>query len=206
MLILVRPSRTFMWTTSPIAAAAAVVGSSPGAGSRTMPRTTLSLRCCADAGGATARSAASRSAVADARIERCKGMAESPANEGAPTLRDRALRLLRALALDASGGALLGRRGLRDLAAAVRRRRARALQHRLHRRLDALAVGRLRVHRRVALLLQVAAQRHRDEPGVARVALAASQRVGDRERRPVLDSPGRETIVLHGQREQRELP
>ena len=42
MLILVRPSSTLMCTTSPIAAAGAIVGSRPGAGSSTMPRTTLS--------------------------------------------------------------------------------------------------------------------------------------------------------------------
>ena len=41
-LIFVRPSKMFKWVTSPIAAAGAAVGSSPG-GSSTMPIVTLSL-------------------------------------------------------------------------------------------------------------------------------------------------------------------
>ena len=42
-----------MCTTSPIAAAGAIVGSRPGAGSSTMPRMTLSLRVWALASGAS---------------------------------------------------------------------------------------------------------------------------------------------------------
>ena len=78
MLILVRPSSTLQCTTSPIAAAGAIVGSSPGAGSSTMPRTTLSFFACAAAccGSANAASAASSASarVKETRRERVKAM------------------------------------------------------------------------------------------------------------------------------------
>src|SRR4030095_2215772 len=74
MLILVRPSSTLMCTTSPIAAAGAIVGSRPGAGSSTMPRTTLPWRACPAASGG--KSAATRqTANAETAAARRAGVA-----------------------------------------------------------------------------------------------------------------------------------
>src|SRR6478735_2553138 len=169
MLILVRPSSTLMWTTSPIAAAGATVGSRPGAGSSTMPRTTLSFFACAAAccGSANAASAASNASarVMGTRQVRIRTMARAPRRDGPATLRDGAARPLRRLRLRLDAALLWGGG---DLAATVGGRRARALQQRLHRRPHPLAVARLGAHGGVAEVLQVAGQRQGDEPGVAR--------------------------------------
>ena len=125
MLILVSPSSTLRWTTSPIAAAAAIVGSSPGAGSSTMPRTTLSFLCCADAWPGSARRGAPRSSErgrgtrGSSGARPWRGSGESERESRLYGIGRRAL--LRALALDVLGRGLAGRPGQRP------RRSARTL-------------------------------------------------------------------------------
>ena len=205
---------------------APTVGSRPGAGSSTMPRTTLSFLACA--------AACCGRAKASARGEQRQG--PGPGGE------DRTVRGHGAAPVAGRGRHFTGCRGAArcvDFGCALAALRCAALRLASQRRPLALsrapapARARLRSDRTRPTSAPAAASpapkgaalavdrlgadrvartdaagrwpAPSSEPGVARLGLAAGQRAGDGERRPVLDPAARKARIVERQRVQREL-
>ena len=210
MLILVRPSSTLMWTTSPIAAAAADRRVEPGRrlehhaeDDAVLPllRRSLPRQRAGDERGEQRERAGQ-----EARIERCEAMAWLRRKTEPPLYGIARWAFSRAPALDVLARRLARRRSRRHVAAAVgRATSARAAASPAPRGEDA----RRRSPRRAPRRCTGAAGRSASAIEANQALRASASRpvsaLAIAKRGPVLDPAAREAVVVQRQRVQRQL-